>query len=85
MQEDNFPLTYAVYADSSSHPGCCRFRCLRIWKTVEAQFEDVPGDLKCHTDNDGNTYDFAFGLNWSGVIKDNRTAKYDVPPIVGGP
>jgi len=54
-------------------------------ETVEAQFEDVPRDMKCHVDSDGNTYDFAFGLNWSGVIKDNRTAKYDVAPIVGTP
>jgi beta-glucosidase len=52
-------------------------------ETVEAQFEDVPRDMKCHVDSDGNTYDFAFGLNWSGVIKDGRTAKYGVPPIVG--
>lgn len=51
---------------------------------VEAQFEDVPRDMKCHADSDGNTYDFAFGLNWSGVIKDGRTAKYDVPPVKGG-
>ena len=54
-------------------------------ETVEVQFEDVPRDMKCHTDSDGNTYDFAFGLNWSGVIRDNRTAKYDVTPIVGEP
>ena len=54
-------------------------------ETVEAQFEDVPRDMKCHTDSDGNTYDFAFGLNWSGVISDNRTAKYDVAPVVGAP
>lgn len=54
-------------------------------ETVEAQFEDVPRDMKCHVDSDGSTYDFAFGLNWSGVIKDHRTAKYDVPPIVGEP
>lgn len=54
-------------------------------ETVEAQFEDVPRDMKCHADSDGNTYDFAFGLNWSGVINDNRTAKYDVAPIVGAP
>ncbi|QIA06569.1 glycoside hydrolase family 3 N-terminal domain-containing protein [Draconibacterium halophilum] len=52
-------------------------------ETVEAQFEDVPRDMECYIDSDGNTYDFAFGLNWWGVIKDNRTAKYDVPPIVG--
>ena len=54
-------------------------------ETVEAQFEDVPRDMKCHVDSDGNTYDFAFGLNWSGVIKDERTAKYNVSPIVGKP
>jgi beta-glucosidase len=52
-------------------------------ETVEAQFEDVPRDMECHADSDGNKYDFAFGLNWSGVIKDNRTAKYNVPPIKG--
>lgn len=54
-------------------------------ETVEAQFEDVPRDMECHADSDGNTYDFAFGLNWSGVIKDGRMAKYYVTPIVGGP
>lgn len=52
-------------------------------KTVEAQFEDVPRDMKCYIDSDGNTYDFAFGLNLSGVIDDDRTAKYNIPPIVG--
>ncbi len=52
-------------------------------ETVEAQFEDVPRDMECYVDSDGNTYDFAFGLNWSGVIDDERTAKYNVPPIVG--
>ena len=25
---------------------------------------------------DGNVYDYAYGLNWSGVIKDWRTEKY---------
>lgn len=36
--------------------------------TVEEQFEDVPRDLKCYIDSEGNSYDFAFGLNWKGVI-----------------
>ena len=52
-------------------------------ETVEAQFEDVPRDMECYVDSEGNTYDFAFGLNLSGVISDERTAKYNVPPIVG--
>lgn len=44
--------------------------------TVEKQFEDVPRDMKPYNDADGNTYDFAFGLNWSGPINDERVAKY---------
>ncbi len=45
-------------------------------KEIETQFEDVPRDMKCHEDSDGNSYDFGYGLNWSGVIKDERTEKY---------
>lgn len=45
-------------------------------ETVEAQFEDAPHDMKCYVDSEGNTYDFGFGLNWKGVIKDQRTLKY---------
>lgn len=50
-------------------------------ETVEAQYEDVPRDMECYVDAAGNTYDFGFGLNWSGVIQDERTAKYCVPPL----
>ncbi|MDP2058133.1 MAG: glycoside hydrolase family 3 C-terminal domain-containing protein, partial [Flavobacteriaceae bacterium] len=45
-------------------------------KTVEEQFEDVPRDMKCYVDSEGNTYDFAFGLNWNGLINDARVEKY---------
>ena len=45
-------------------------------RTVELNKEDVPFDLECYKDGDGNIYDFGFGLNWSGVIKDWRTEKY---------
>jgi beta-glucosidase len=45
-------------------------------KTVETQKEDVPYDMTCHVDSDGNTYDFGFGLNWNGIIKDARVEKY---------
>jgi beta-glucosidase len=48
-------------------------------KVVEAQYEDVPHDMKCYTDAEGHLYDFAYGLNWKGVIKDARTAKYSKP------
>jgi beta-glucosidase len=45
-------------------------------KAVEEQQEDVPRDMRCYQDADGNTYDFAFGLNWRGVINDERVKKY---------
>lgn len=45
-------------------------------ETVEKQFEDVPYDMIPHKDSEGNVYDFAYGLNWNGVIKDARTEAY---------
>ena len=49
--------------------------------TVEASFEDVPRDLDCYVDSEGNMYEFAYGLNWSGVIDDERTKEYKVAPL----
>ncbi|RYJ53211.1 glycoside hydrolase family 3 protein [Flavobacterium petrolei] len=46
--------------------------------TVEKQLEDVPHDMIPYKDADGNVYDFGFGLNWKGIIKDARTANYSV-------
>ncbi|ANF52544.1 beta-glucosidase [Chryseobacterium glaciei] len=45
-------------------------------KTVETQKEDVPFDMVPYKDSEGHAYDFGYGLNWSGVIKDARTQKY---------
>ncbi len=45
-------------------------------ETVEKQLEDVPHDMDPYVDGEGNTYDFAFGLNWEGVIRDARVAAY---------
>lgn len=44
--------------------------------TVETQFEDVPFDMVCHQDTEGHIYDYAYGMNWNGVIDDWRTEKY---------
>ena len=44
--------------------------------TVEEQYEDTPRDMRVYTDADNNSYDFAFGLNWSGAIADDRVTKY---------
>jgi len=43
---------------------------------VEKQAEDVPFDMACYRDSEGNVYDFGYGLNWKGLIKDTRVKKY---------
>jgi len=45
-------------------------------KEVEKQAEDMPKDMKCHLDSENHSYDFGFGMNWSGVINDVRLVKY---------
>ena len=45
-------------------------------ETVERHCEDVPFDYTPYTDSVGNTYDFGYGLNWRGVIRDERTKRY---------
>lgn len=56
--------------------GLLPFQMPADMKTVEEQFEDVPRDMKPYTDSEGNLYDFGFGLNWKGVIIDERVKKY---------
>ncbi|MCR5396685.1 MAG: hypothetical protein K6E64_04365 [Lachnospiraceae bacterium] len=50
-------------------------------EAVEAQVDDMPRDMECYVDSNGNTYDFAFGLNWSGTISDERVEKYSKEPL----
>ena len=45
-------------------------------KTVEKQAEDVPFDVDCYIDATGNRYDFGFGMNWKGMIKDQRVSQF---------
>ena len=44
-------------------------------ETVDASYEDLP-DTTPYVDSDGNAYAFGFGMNWSGVIDDERVEKY---------
>ena len=48
---------------------------------VDQDKEDVPRDCEPYVDAAGNAYAFAFGLNWSGKIEDERVATYDVEPL----
>lgn len=37
-------------------------------ETVEASYEDVPGDYEAYVDTDGNVYEFGYGLTCSGSL-----------------
>lgn len=53
----------------------------RDMEEVERQLEDVPRDMACYEDAEGNVYDFGFGINWTGPIADERTERYCVEPL----
>lgn len=44
--------------------------------TVEEQDEDRAFDMRVYIDSEGHAYDFAYGMNYSGVISDERTKEY---------
>lgn len=45
-------------------------------ETVESQKEDVAFDMECYQDEEGHTYDFGYGMNFDGVITDERVHRY---------
>ncbi len=56
--------------------GLLPFQMPSNMSVVEKQLEDVPRDMECYTDGAGNKYDFGFGMNWKGVINDDRKSRY---------
>lgn len=71
-----------IFAGKAEPSGLLPIGVPKDMPAVEVQLEDVPRDLECYVDAAGNTYSFAYGLNYAGVIKDARTDKYNVEPIV---
>ncbi len=65
-----------IISGKAEPSGLLPFQMPADMETVETQYEDVAHDMKCHQDADGNCYDFAFGMNFNGVIEDNRVRKY---------
>ena len=45
-------------------------------ETVEKQQEDVAFDMECYQDEEGHIYDFGFGMDFDGVIADERVGRY---------
>jgi beta-glucosidase len=66
----------AIVSGKAEPSALLPFQMPKNMATVEAQCEDVPRDMECYTDQNGNVWDFAYGLNWSGVISDARVKKY---------
>jgi beta-glucosidase len=65
-----------IISGAAEPSGLLPFQMPADMKTVEEQLEDMPRDMKCFVDSNGNTYDFGFGMNWDGVIDDARVLKY---------
>ena len=65
-----------IIAGKAEPQGLLPVQMPKDMRAVEEQCEDLPFDMKCYKDADGNIYDYAYGLNWSGIIKDWRTEKY---------
>ena len=73
---------YARVISGTVEPsGLLSFQMPKDMQTVFEQEEDVPRDMDPYVDADGNSYDFCFGLNWSGVIDDERTKTYKAAPL----
>lgn len=45
-------------------------------EAVEKQKEDVAFDMECYQDEEGHRYDFGYGMNFDGVIADDRIKRY---------
>ena len=56
--------------------GLLPFQMPKDMDTVEMQAEDLGLDMECYEDECGHTYDFAYGMNYQGVINDDRVTKY---------
>ena len=73
----------AIVAGSAEPSGLLPMQMPKDMDDVERQLEDVPRDMDCYTDAAGHKYDFAYGLNYAGVIDDERVRKYSAAPLKG--
>lgn len=67
-----------ILVGNAEPSGLLPFQMPANMQTVETQKEDVANDMESYKDSEGHVYNFAYGLNWKGIIKDARTEKYKV-------
>ncbi|MDO4459044.1 MAG: glycoside hydrolase family 3 N-terminal domain-containing protein [Clostridia bacterium] len=72
-----------IIAGTDEPSGLLPMQMPKDMNDVERQAEDTPRDMECYTDTAGHKYDFAYGLNYSGVINDERVRKYSAPALTG--
>lgn len=70
-----------IVAGQDEPSGLLPVQMPRDMDDVEAQLEDISRDMECYTDAAGHKYDFAFGMNYDGVIQDERVKKYSAAPL----
>jgi len=56
--------------------GLLPFQMPESMSTVEEHYEDMPQDMVPYLDAAEHSWDFGFGMNWNGVILDERMQKY---------
>lgn len=69
-------VVFDILAGNVSPSGLLPFEMPRDMDAVERHCEDKPHDIEPYIDSDGNAYSFAFGLNFNGIIKDERVTRY---------
>lgn len=67
---------FEILSGHSAPSGLLPFELPANMAAVERHCEDKPHDITPYKDSDGNVYDFAYGLNFNGVISDSRTRRY---------
>jgi len=65
-----------IMSGTKEPSGLLPFQMPKDMKTVEEQKEDLAHDMECYIDEEGHKYDFGFGINFNGIIVDERVRKY---------
>ncbi len=69
---------YEILTGGAEPSGLLPFMMPADMETVETHCEDLPFDMTPYTDSEGHTYQFGYGMNWEGVIHDERNEKYNL-------
>lgn len=69
-------IVYEILTGKCEPSGLLPYGMPKDMDAVEAHLEDTWNDIESYTDSEGNAWEFGFGLNFGGRIRDERTEKY---------